>query len=155
MRLLIFLIDSSFNKHLQFLSYCSLSISSLINGILIHLGPPLPRDNSALLISYTFIPCSLSILFVMLFLSYTTTTPGAMHSVFVPSFHCSLSADIFSPPAQGIRVIFLFKYFSSISSKDPFNSITFRSSSLSGMSPSVISNTCNVSIIPGWYVNLS
>ena len=50
-------------------------------------------------------PCSLKILLVILFLSYTITVPGAIHKVLVPSFHCSLSEDIFSPPAQGIKVI--------------------------------------------------
>ena len=45
---------------------------------------------------------SRSTLFVTSLRSYTTILPGAMHSVFEPSFHCSRSAAMRSPPPQGM-----------------------------------------------------
>ena len=64
-------------------------------------GPPRPRDSSAEGISRTLRPFSLSSAFVTSLRSYTTMVPGAMHSVFEPSFHCSRSAAMRSPPPQG------------------------------------------------------
>ena len=73
--------------------------SSRHSGILMQRGPPLPLESSELAISNTSSPCSRRIWFVILFLSYTTTFPGAMANVFEPSFHCSRSEAMpFLPP---------------------------------------------------------
>ena len=69
-----------------------------------HLGPPRPLDSSELGISRTVIPCSLSSLFVTLFLSYAITVPGRTHKVLEPSFHCSRSDTILSLPPHLISV---------------------------------------------------
>lgn len=107
------------SKCLPFKFIClSFYMSSLSSGILIHLGPPRPLDNSLDSISRTSIPASFNIWFVTWFLSYTMTLPGAIANVFAPSFHCSRTLVILSFPPHRMSVTGRFKCFSRTASSE-------------------------------------
>ena len=67
-------------------------------------GPPRPRLSSADGMTRQLMPFLYSTSLVTLLRWYTTTVPGRTHRVLEPSFHCSRSAAMRSPPPQGMSV---------------------------------------------------
>ncbi len=84
--------------------------------------------------------------------SYTTTVPGAMHSVLLPSFHCSLCDAIASLPPQRISVTLSRRISSArISSSLPLRAFTL----IFPPAPGVTLNARTELRIAGWMVNAS
>ena len=71
-------------------------------------GPPRPRESSADGMTRQLMPFLYSTSLVTLLRWYTTTVPGRTQSVLEPSFHCSRSAAMRSPPPQLRQVLPVF-----------------------------------------------
>ena len=114
-------------------------------------GPPRPRESSADGMTRQLMPFLYSTSLVTLLRWYTTTVPGRTQSVLEPSFHCSRSAAMRSPPPQGMSFTGWPTYSESTFSRSSLRSRIFVPPLPSG----VISNTVSGPMMPGWMVNLS
>ena len=73
--------------------------------------PPRPRPSSDPRTVITSIPAFRSNVFVCVFRSYPTTTPGASATTLLPSSHCSRWASQTLPPVSTTRRVFSPEYF--------------------------------------------